>query len=62
MIHPTNYNTYDKGQLISKGHFGVFNSSKKTNLKALFLPYSTGAELFRSFFGRIENTKKTFRN
>ena len=30
---------FAKGQLISKGHFGVFNSSKKQTWKFNFLPY-----------------------
>ena len=46
------------GQLISKCLFGIFlQFSKKTNKKWYFKLNS-----FRSFFGRIENTKKTFRN
>ena len=30
--------TLGKGQLISKGHFSVFNSSKRTNLKTFDMP------------------------
>ena len=62
------FSSLAKGQLISKGNFGVFNSSKKPTWKFKFLPYPTRAEIFRSFFGRIENTKiffwkyLTFRN
>jgi hypothetical protein len=51
-----------KGQLILKGHLGIFNSSKKRTWKLWFLPYPTEAEIFHTFFGRIENTKKTFLN
>ena len=35
--------TAAKCQLISKGNFGGFNSSKKTNLKTIVFPYTTGA-------------------
>jgi hypothetical protein len=51
-----------KGQLISKGHLGVFNSSKKRTKK--FCPSRPGQtlEISRSFFGRIEDTKIFFRD
>jgi hypothetical protein len=35
---------------------------KKTNLKILFFALAYWAEIFCSFFGRIENTKKTLQN
>ena len=54
--------TSDKGQLISKGLFCVFNSSKKRTKN--LCPGRLGQKLkfSSSFFGRIEDTKKTFRN
>ena len=51
-----------KGQLISKCHFGVFNSPKKRTKTIRLEVYSSKFEFFRSFFGRFEDTKKTFRN
>ena len=54
-----------KGQLISKCLFGVFNSSKKRTKKfdSTTMVYDTSrSNCFHSFFGRIQNTKKTFRN
>ena len=45
-----------KGQLLLKGLFGVFNSSKKRTKLGQKLKFSS------SFFGRIEDTKMTFRN
>ena len=52
----------DKGQLISKGHFGFFNSPKKRTKK--FCPSRLGQkfEFSSLFFGRIGDTQKTFRN
>ena len=53
---------WPKGQLISKRLFGVFNSPKKQQ-KQFNLRYHSGKiKLFHLFFGRIEDTKKTFRN
>ena len=50
-----------KDQVISKGKFSVFNSSKKRTKKINFCPsLSTTAELLRSFFGRIEDTTISF--
>ena len=46
-----------KSQLISKRLFGNFNSSKKRTKKFYLM-----LNCFSSFFGRIEDTKKTFRN
>ena len=56
------FNWHTKGQIISKGNFGVFNSSKKRTES--FCPSSLGQkfEFSSLFFGRIEGTKKTFRN
>ena len=49
-----------KGQLISKCLFGVFNSPK-IEQKTIRLEFqSSKVKFFRSFFGRIEDTKKTF--
>ena len=48
-----------KGQLISKCLFGVFNSPKNER-KHFDLRYHSSN--FCSFFGRIEDTKNTFRN
>ena len=52
--------TLGKGQLISKCLFGVFNSSK-TRTKTIRLEV-TRSNFFCSFFGRIEDTKKTLWN
>ena len=51
----------NKGQLISKGVF-VFNSSKKRTIN--FCPCRLGQKLkfSSSFFGRIEDTKISFRD
>ena len=53
-----------KGQLISKGPFGILNSSKKRTKKINPTTYydTSGLIVFAPFFGRIEDTKKTFRN
>ena len=56
------YNVYwpaERG-LISKGNFGVFNSSKKTNLKILILALAYWGRNFLFVFGRIDKTKKSF--
>ena len=45
-----------KGQLISKGLFGVFNSSKKQKQKKSVLR----SNFFCSFFGIIEDIIKSF--
>ena len=53
-----------KGHLISKGLFGVFNSSKKMNEKTkkfnLTVLWYLWCNCFCSFFGRIEDIKKFF--
>ena len=51
-----------KGQIILKCLFGVLNSSKKRSKN--FCPRKLGqkVEFSSSFFGRIEDIKKTFRN
>ena len=53
-----------KGQLISKGLFGVFNSSKKRTKKfdqTLCTYYDTsGRIVFVHFLKEFEDTKKTF--
>ena len=51
-----------QGQLISKCLFGVSNSPKKWTWKLKFLAKPSGAEIFRSFFGRIEKHKMSFQN
>ena len=51
-----------KGQLISKCLFGIFNSPKKQTEKFDFSTMVPQVDCFRPFFGRIEDTKKTFRN
>ena len=52
-----------KGQLISKCLFGFFNSPKKQTKKFDFTTMVyLKSNCFRSYFGRIEETKKTFRN
>ena len=54
---------FHKGQLISKGLFGILNSSKKTNEKIRPNYYDiSGQIVFVRFFGRIEKPQKTFRN
>ena len=51
-----------KGQLISKGLFGILNSSK-TNAKNQLNYYDTSGRLFFvRFLEEFEDTKKTFRN
>ena len=50
--------TSTKGQLISKGLFGAFTFSQKTNENK---STSSKDELFRSFFGRKWKIYKTFR-
>ena len=48
-----------KGQFISKGHFGFFNSPKKRTKN--FCPSRLGQKLKISrFFGRMEDTKISF--
>ena len=52
-----------KGQLISKCLFGIFNSPKKPTKKFEFTTMVPQVKLFLFvFWGRIEDTKKTFRN
>ena len=46
-----------KGQLISKAIFLSFNSSKKWTKYLQSFALATRAEVFRSFFGRIEKEK-----
>jgi hypothetical protein len=49
-----------KGQLNSKGLFGILNSSKKRTKK---INYDTsGRIVFVRFLEEFEGTKKTFRN
>ena len=51
-----------KGQLISKGLFGVFNSSKKNKQKQVNLRYHTSkVEFVCSVFGRNISLKKLLR-
>ena len=47
-----------KGQLISKCLFGAFNSSKNERKQIIVVRSS----FFVRFFGRIEDTKKIFRD
>ena len=49
-------------QLFLKYLFGIFNSPKKQTKKFDFTTMVSQVKLFRSFFGRIEDTKKKFRN
>jgi hypothetical protein len=51
---------FSKGQVISKGLFGFFNSSKKRT--KYFYPSRLGQKLklWSSFFGRIEDIKISF--
>ena len=50
------------GQLISKGLFGVFDYPKKRTKNVCPSRLGQKFEFSSSFFGRIENTKKAFRN
>ena len=52
----------DKGHLISKGHFDFFNSSKKRIKKICPSRLGQKFDFSSLFFGRIVDTKKTFRN
>ena len=51
----------NKGQLISKCLVGVFKFFKKNRTKQVDTRYHSSEEdeFFRSFFGRIEDTKKS---
>ena len=51
-----------KGQLISEGHFGFFNSSKKQTKHFCLSRLGQKFAFLSWFFGRIEDTKNTFRN
>jgi hypothetical protein len=51
-----------KGQLISEGHLGFSNSSKKTKTKICPNRLGQKLEFSSSFFGRIEDTKMSFRD
>mgnify|MGYP007022928736 CR=1 FL=1 len=51
-----------KGQLISKGLFGVFNSPKKQTKNVCPSRLGQKFEFSSSFFGRIEGTEMAFRN
>ena len=51
-----------KVQLISKCLFGIFNSPKKRTKNSTLLLWYPKSNCFRSFFVRIEDTKKAFRN
>ena len=52
-----------KGQLISKGLFAILNSCKKRTKKFDFTTMIPQVELVSfKFCGRLEDTKKTFRN
>ena len=57
-----NYAVNLKGQLISKGLFCVFNSSKKRTKNVCPSRLGQKFKFSSSFFGRIEDTQKTFRN
>ena len=48
-----------KGQIISKGLFGILEFSQKTNER---IRHSSKNEFVRSFFGRIRGYQKSFRN
>ena len=51
-----------KGQLILKHLFGIFNSPPKEQKKTTLLLWYLKSNYIRFLGGRIENTKKTFRN
>ena len=52
-----------KGQLISKGLFGILNSTKKRTKKFDFTTMIPQVDLFSFvFLEEFEDTKKTFRN
>ena len=55
----------NKGQLISKGLYSILNSSKnqtKISIRGIIVMLGRIFSFFRSFFGRIEDTKTSFRN
>ena len=55
--------THCTGQLVSKGLFAILNSYKKKRTKKIDLStIIPQVQLLLSFFGRIEDTKKIFRN
>ena len=54
----TKISIFTKGQLISKCLFGIFNSPKKRTKNLSLLLWYIKLNCFRSFFGRIEDTKK----
>ena len=64
IIHPAHTKVYfnefvAKGQIISKGLFGILEFSPKTNER---IRRSSKNEFVRSFFGRIRGYQKSFRN
>ena len=50
------------GQLILKGLFGVFNSSKNERKQVDLRYHSTVSQFFSFVFGRIQDTNKSFQN
>ena len=52
---------WSKGQLISKGLFGIFNSSKK-GTKKLICYDTSGRLVFVRFLEEVEDLKIAFRN
>ena len=54
-----NFDEIGKGQMISKGLFGVLEFSQKTNEQ---IRRSNKNEFVRSFLGRIRGYQKSFRN
>ena len=62
-IYPQFEEVCPKGQLTSKCLFGVFNFSQNTNENKLTWGIIVvKSNFFLSFFGRIEDTKKSFWN
>ena len=52
---------YAKGQLISKGLFGIFNSPKKwTKIICLYYYGSSSQIVFVCFLGELKTTKRHF--
>ena len=59
-LYKVNYLHYSlKGQIISKGLFGVLEFSQKMNKR---ICHRSKNEFVRSFFGRIRGYQKSFRN
>ena len=52
----------DKGQATTKANYGFLNSSKKRTKLTILSKEDAQDSMFRSFFGRTEDTKNYFRD